>query len=181
MPHRIVITGAPASGKTIFFERIKNDRSFGDFVFFDELARQLLIEDSSYRTNWDKFHIDIYNRQIEREEKNSSSSFITDRGTVDTFAFHPQTAQHVSSTIENEYGRYTAVLLLESSANLGEKYYKTDKIRQESLEEAIQIENNLQQAWSKHPNYYCIKAYDSIEKKFSEFKDILTSITDKKL
>lgn len=179
MRERIVITGAPASGKTLFFERIKNDPCFADFIFFDELARQLLIENQGYRTNWDRFHIDIYNRQIKREDEHKSKSFITDRGTVDTFAFHPKTAKDVNSTIEKEYNRYTAVLLLKSSANLGEKYYKTDQIRNESLEEALKIENRLQQAWSSHPAYYSIKADNSIEKKFVEFNKVLKDIIEK--
>ncbi|HDL02042.1 MAG TPA: hypothetical protein ENH23_07400 [candidate division Zixibacteria bacterium] len=169
MIHRIVITGAPASGKTLFFERAKNELFLSDFIFFDELARQLLIENQNYRTNWDKFHIDIYNRQIEREKQNKSKSFITDRGTVDTFAFHPQTAKQVNSTIEREYNRYTTVILLESSANLGDKFYKTDLIRNETAAEALKIEKKLQLSWSSHPKYYCIKADSSIEKKYSEF------------
>lgn len=180
MLHKIVITGAPASGKTLFFERVKTDLFLSDFIFFDELARQLLEENQSYRSNWNQFHLDIYNRQLEREKENSHKSFITDRGTVDTFAFHPDTASQVKSTIKKEYNRYTAVILLESSANLGEKFYKTDKIRNESLSEAQEIENKLKLAWSSHPHFYFIEADHSIEKKFSEFNQRLMSIISEK-
>ena len=69
MSHRIVITGAPASGKTLFFDRLKNDRSFSGFIFFDELARQLLEENPDYRNNWPLLHKIIYTQQVERENK----------------------------------------------------------------------------------------------------------------
>ncbi len=176
MLHQIVITGAPASGKTLFFERVKTNLFFSDFIFFDELARQLLEETPSYRSNWNQFHIDIYNQQVTRENNIVAKSFITDRGTVDTFAFHPDTAVQVNSSIENEYKRYSAVILLESSANLGDKFYKTDKIRNESIAEAKEIEHKLKTAWSSHPHFYFIKAHHSIEKKFIEFKESLMSI-----
>ncbi len=176
MLNRIVITGAPASGKTLFFERLKNSRLCDGFIFFDELARKLLLENQDYRNNWDKFHIDIYNRQVERENRHSTNSFITDRGTVDTFAFHPQTAQNVDSTIDKEYARYTAVILLESSANLGDRYYKTDKIRNESIKEALEIENNLHKAWSSHPNFHRLTAENSIENKFASFYQLFEGI-----
>ncbi len=179
MLHRIVITGAPASGKTLFFERVKTELFLSEFIFFDELARQLLEETPSYRSNWNQFHLDIYNRQVERED-NNSKSFITDRGTVDTFAFHPDTAAQVNSSIEKEYKRYTAVILLESSANLGDKFYKTDKIRNESIAEAKEIEYNLKTAWSSHHHFYFIKARNSIEEKFIEFKESLMSIISEK-
>ena len=74
MPHRIVITGAPASGKTLFFERLKNNLMFSEFVFFEELARQLLLENNDYRNNWDLFHIEIYKRQVAREKMHAHSS-----------------------------------------------------------------------------------------------------------
>ena len=179
MQHKIVITGAPASGKTLFFERLKNETLFSDFIFFDELARQLLIENDDYRNNWDIFHIEIYNRQIAREKQAKDSSFITDRGTVDTFAFHPFTAKNVNSTIEDEYKRYTSVILLESSANLGDSYYKTDTVRFETIEETLEIEQKIVTSWSAHPDFQLIKATESIEDKFSEFKRIILGIITK--
>ncbi|UCD65244.1 MAG: AAA family ATPase, partial [Candidatus Zixiibacteriota bacterium] len=49
MSPRIVITGAPASGKSELIERLKEEPSLGEFVFLEEIARQLLKEDPSYR------------------------------------------------------------------------------------------------------------------------------------
>ena len=55
MVEKIVITGAPASGKTDFLNRLKNDRNFTKFTFFDELARKLLDENQlpgEYTEKW---------------------------------------------------------------------------------------------------------------------------------
>ena len=178
MLHRIVITGAPASGKTLFFDRLKKEREFSQFVFFDELARQLLEQNPDYRNNWKQFHFDIYSNQVERENKCSNRSFITDRGTIDAFAFHPETVKDVNTTLTNEYERYTAVILLESSAHLGLKYYKKDKIRQESIKEALSIEQKLLNVWSKHENFKRIGANNSIEDKYLEFYNLIKSIKE---
>jgi len=179
MIYKIVITGAPASGKTIFIERLKKDIRFSDFIFFNELARKLLIEDPSYRSDWDRFHRDIYNKQIERENKHINRSFISDRGTVDAFAFHPETMFGVGTDFETEYNRYTAVMHLESSAILGLEYYETDEIRNETIEDALEIESMIRKVWSNHPNYIFISAHQSIEYKYDNFLYRLLEIIKK--
>jgi predicted ATPase len=179
MIHKIVITGAPASGKTIFIERLKDDIRFSDFIFISELARKLLAEYPSYRSNWSQFHHDIYKQQIEGEKKYQDTSFISDRGTVDTFAFHPETMSDAGTDFEKEYKRYNAVLHLGSSAILGEEYYEIDEIRNETIEEALKIENMLKKVWSKHPGYTFIKAQTSSEKKYDNFLNYLLSIINK--
>ena len=175
MIHKIVITGAPASGKTIFIERLYSDVRFADFIFFIELARKLIAENPSYRSDWSKFHRDIYKQQIEREEKYNNRSFISDRGTVDAFAFHPETMSDVGTDFEKEYSRYINIIHLESSAILGDEYYKTDEIRNETIKDVIHIENKLKYVWSNHPGYIFINAQPSIEKKYENF---LTHILD---
>ncbi|KAA3632139.1 MAG: hypothetical protein DWP97_11600 [Calditrichaeota bacterium] len=179
MLHRIVITGAPASGKTLFFERLKNDRDFSGFIFFEELARQLLEENPDYRNNWPLLHRVIYKKQVEREDKSAGQSFVSDRGTIDAFAFHPETVTDVNTTIDKEYSRYTDIILLESSARLGGAFYKKDKIRLESISDTIFIEEKLLSVWSDHPNFHIIKAQSSIEQKYSEFYQYIKSIISK--
>ena len=49
-------------------------------------------------------------------------------------------------------------------------------MRFESIEEALNIEHQLKQAWSGHPHFHLIKAYDSIEHKFTEFNKIVLGI-----
>lgn len=167
MTTQIVLTGAPGSGKTALIERLRSDTAFGNFLFFDELARELLKQNPDYRTRWAEFHREIYRRQIDRENEAAGRSFITDRGTVDAFAFHPETLKEVGTTLAQEYTRYTAVIQLGTTARLGEKLYQTDDVRQESLYDALVIERALMGAWGNHPNYRFIEACEQWDDKFN--------------
>ena len=173
MPHRIVITGAPASGKSEFIERLKTEPQFKDFVFLDEIARQLLEQDPTYRERWAEFHHEVYRKQIEQEKALEGRSFITDRGTADAFAFHPETAAHWGTTIENEYRRYDEVILLESTARLGEPYYIQDDIRTESAEEVLALERATINVWKDHPNFHIVRAEVDAEAKYEKFLQTL--------
>ncbi|MBU8934133.1 MAG: ATP-binding protein [candidate division Zixibacteria bacterium] len=165
----LVITGAPASGKSICLERLKSHTAFAGFIFFDELARRLLEENPDFRHHWHQFHREIYRRQIQREDSVAGSPFVTDRGTADAFAFHPETAEAVGTTIEVEYRRYSAVIQLGSSASLGEKYYAQDDIRNESLADTLAIEAAISKVWRGHPGYHFLPAKKNLETKIRKF------------
>ncbi len=173
MPHKIVITGAPASGKSKFIQRLKTNSYFADFVFFDELARRLLEEDPTYRDRSHQWHQDIYHRQVTREDAVAGKPFMTDRGTADAFAFHPETAAACGTTIENEYKRYSAVILLKSSAALGEEYYHQDEIRTESATEVLAIEKATIEVWKGHEHFHLIEAEIDPELKYSRLVETL--------
>ncbi len=170
---RIVITGAPASAKTEFIERLRDLPEFSDFVFLEELARKLLSEKSDYRHDPVEFHCHIYYFQVEREEQLHGRPFITDRGTVDGFAFHPGSLKTLGTTLEKEYQRYTAVIQLGSAAKLGRKFYQRDEIRKESLDEALQIEKAITKVWQGHKTYKYIEPSPNIERKFDKFVQLL--------
>lgn len=176
MVPRIVITGAPASGKTKVFNRLKKDPAFSGFVFFDELARQLLSENPEYRKNRSEFHIEIYRRQVAREKQLGGGPFITDRGTVDAFAFHPQTMQRVGTTLKEEYQRYSAVVQLGSSAILGDEFYQRDDIRNEPASAALAIEQAMAELWRRHPSYHFVPADTDFEKKYDACLRVLMSL-----
>jgi len=178
-PVRIVITGGPGSGKTEFFERLKTEKELDGFLFFEELARRILSENPAIRHHTAALHREIYQQQVSREEAAGSRSFITDRGTVDAFAFHPETMRDVGThpetmrdvgtTLEREYSRYTAVIQLGSAAALGEQYYQRDKVRRESVVEAMEIENAVRNVWSRHPGYAFLPAHEDFEEKYNQF------------
>lgn len=176
---RIVITGAPASGKTELIEKLRKHPSFADFVFFDELARRLLEENPSYRGNWPKFHLEIYRRQVAREDAVSGRPFVTDRGTVDAFAFHPETVDQVGTTLEREYQRYDVVIQLGSTASLGHAYYTRDNIRLESIPQALSIEGRITEAWGKHPGFHYVKAEYDFEQKYKSVLEITAGLAER--
>jgi predicted ATPase len=172
---RIVITGAPASAKTEFIERLKSLPEYAHFVFLEELARKLLNEKSDFRKDPVEFHCHIYDFQVEREDQLSGSPFITDRGTVDGFAFHPDSLKTIGTTLEKEYRRYTAVIQLGSAARLGSKYYRRDEVRCETLEEALEIEQAITRVWKGHGGYKYLEPHTDIEKKYSKFVKLLNT------
>jgi len=98
---------------------------------------------------------------------------MTDRGTADAFAFHPETMSLVNTTIEEEYRRYNSVVQLGSAAALGEKYYTGDKIRLEPIQEALAIEEAIKNVWQNHPDYHFIHADRDFEVKFGKLTEVL--------
>jgi len=163
---RIVITGAPASGKTDVLARLKAIPELAGVIFFDELARRLLEENPDFRDNWGAFHREIYRRQVEREKNTGDQPFITDRGTVDAFAFHPETMQDYHTTLEREYARYSAVIQLGSAAGLGAAFYVRDEIRTESIADVLEIEKRTTAVWSGHPAYTFIATEADFDNKY---------------
>jgi predicted ATPase len=170
---RIVITGAPASAKTEFIERLKSNHEFAHFEFLEELARKLLNQNAGYRRDPIEFHCHIYDFQVEREEELQGRPFITDRGTVDGFAFHPGSLKTIGTSLDREYQRYTGVIQLGSAAKLGRQYYKRDEIRSESLDEALKIEKAISKVWQGHKGYKYIEPCANIERKFDKFVQLV--------
>ena len=164
---RIVITGAPGSGKTEFIERLKKEEELTEFVFFEELARAILSASPQFRHDWPGLHREIYRRQIEREDAIAGKPFVTDRGTVDAFAFHPETMAEVGTTLEREYQRYSLVVQLGSAAALGEPYYCKDQIRLETPAKALEIERAIRVVWGHHPDFSFIPAREKLEEKYN--------------
>ena len=133
------------------------------------MARSLLEENPGFRKDWNDFHRQILKRQKAREDSLDGGSFISDRGTVDAFAFHPEMLTELKTSLEDEYSRYTAVVHLESADNLGEEHYLTDQVRNESLDEALAIEAAIRKVWRPHPGYQFITAVPDFEKKYKLF------------
>ncbi len=176
---RIVLTGAPSSGKTEFFQRLKEEPEFSRFAFLEETARSLLEEDPGWRDRWHEFHLEIYGRQLLREQALSGCSFVTDRGSVDAFAFHPETMAKIGTTLEKEYTRYDWIIHLGSAAALGEDLYVQDEIRNEPLQAALDIEKKIAAVWSDHPGYRQVPAEPQIDTKYRRFLTLVTELAQK--
>lgn len=172
-PARLVITGGPGSGKTDFFERLRTEPDFSGFVMFEDLARTMLDQYPQHRQNRLAFHRELYRRLVGREQAVGATSYVADRGTVDAFAYHPESAADVGTTIEAEYKRYTGVVQLGSAAALGEQYYGLDAVRIESVPEALVIEENIRRVWKDHPGYVFVEAMVDMERKYQAFLETM--------
>lgn len=149
------------------------------FAFIDESARALLSEQPDFRNRWEEFHLAVYARQLSQEKSLGEQSFVSDRGTVDAFAFHPATMQLVHTCLEAEYRRYDAVIQLGTTAHLGDTFYRGDNIRTELPEEAIAIEESLQRVWQGHSHYRFIPAAESFQLKYDRLIDIIEGMVRK--
>jgi len=162
--------------------RLRSEPAMVNFIFLDELARKILSEKLQIRNDKSAFHNIIYQQQTAREVALGDQSFITDRGTADIFAFHPEAVSEIGTSIQREFERYTAVVQLGSSASLGPNHYIGDDIRQETIEETLQIERALKSVWSAHPAYHFIAASSDLDKKYAELRHLifmLAGITDR--
>jgi hypothetical protein len=79
----------------------------------------------------------------------------------------------VGTTLEREYGRYTAVVQLGSAAALGEQYYRQDRIRRETTAEALEIEEAIREVWGRHPNYIFVPAVEDMEEKYDRLRRLI--------
>jgi predicted ATPase len=179
MTTRIVITGAPGSGKSVCLEHLRQTPGLAGFVFFEELARKLLAENPGFRNDRTAFHREIYRQQTAREAAVEGKSFITDRGTVDAFAFHPETLADAGSTLEREYARYSAVIHLGSSARLGVPFYQVDEIRNESIADALIIETAIGNAWRGHRGYTFVDAREDFTQKVRECERLVLGLASR--
>src|SRR3954462_2810334 len=125
---KVVITGAPGSGKTVITARLAADHP-DRFALVPEAATQVY---TLLNTRWDQLDLagrhdaqrQMYRLQLEQEaraEKNHSEKILLlDRGTIDGPAYWPEGPEHfwrdVGSTHERKLARYDAVILLETCA-----------------------------------------------------------------
>ena len=58
---------------------------------------------------------------------------------------------------------------LGTAATLGEAYYVTDEIRNESIEEALAIDRAIRRVWENHPGYQLLPAQRDYELKYIGF------------
>ena len=74
----------------------------------------------------------------------------------------------MNTTAEEEFKRYDAVIFFESAA-VGKKSVIEDgnPYRNESVEEAAEIDFKLKELWSKHPNFHHIPNNQSFLKKIT--------------
>ena len=165
-PYRLVLTGGPGGGKTTAADLFR--REIGERVVVVPEAATLLfsggfprLEDPGARRAAQRT---IYELQRNLEDVQSAHyperMLLCDRGTVDGAAYWPGEPQgyfeEVGTTLEDELGRYDAVLFFESAAVGGIRIEGGNLVRTEDVAEAAALDGKLRALWRRHPRFSLI-------------------------
>lgn len=187
---RIVITGAPGSGKTVITRAILASHP-GQFALVPEAATQVYTQ---LGTRWDKLDLEgrrdaqrqMYRLQTSQEvriaSENPGKHLLLDRSTIDGAAYWPDGPekfwQDVGTTHAAELSRYDAIILLDTAATLG--LYDGDEsnfCRFEDAEAAIAAGNLLRQLYSGHPRLTEVPATVNLADKIAAVEALVTQFT----
>jgi len=172
---RIVITGGPGGGKTTALDLIRREFS-GKIASVPESATMIFSggiersDDSNVLKAQQSaiFYLQKHLEDIQRA-MHPQCIILCDRGSLDGLAYWPDTEENflkkMNTTIETELARYDAVIFFETAAKSGESIRSNNPIRNESEKKAIEIDEKLQQIWSKHPNFNLVASAESFIQK----------------
>ena len=183
---RIVLTGGPGGGKTTAADLFR--REIGERVVVVPESATLLFSGGFPRSS--EIHARrsaqaaIYHVQRNLEDVQSAlypdRILLCDRGTIDGAAYWPNQGQTffdaVGSTEQAELERYDAVIFFESAAVGGISIEGGNPTRVESNEEAVGLNRQLRDIWSKHPRFVVVPHDPSFLKKIMSGLSALESI-----
>ncbi len=184
---KIVLTGGPCAGKTTTNERVEEFfTKLGYAVFTLPEAPTLFINAGADFLTQDKhLYFEIHKSMMRfllqmedsfyeiAEATGKPALIVNDRGAMDISAYMDpadwqQLLQETGHTGEELMGRYKAVFHLCTSAKGAPNSYtlsNNSARMEETLEEAIQVDNNLIRVWEKHPNLHLIQSEEFVKDK----------------
>jgi predicted ATPase len=190
---KIVLTGAPCSGKTTLLNALK--QHYQDKVaVMPEMATLLLGQIfpplPQKKDEW-VYHFQhnvlnaqiLFEQSVEEWASIAGASFILcDRGTLDGACYLDGgidafcEAYHVN--LSNHYGRYDLVLQLEGLANANPDQYmqelRSNPHRLESgVEESQKLHKAIQDIWSPHSQYHYIPYCLSVEERKNQMIQLM--------
>lgn len=165
-PKLVVLTGGPGGGKTAVLEMAR--RYFCQHVAFIPEAASIVFGGGFPRLD-SKAACYAAQRAIFRVQEQMELVALTDRGkavilcdrgTLDGMAYWPGShrgfLEEFKLDFERELARYSAVVHVEVPA-LGRGYEK-NRIRNESVSEARDIDRRISRIWRHHPRYMTVSA-----------------------
>ncbi|MGF1759589.1 ATP-binding protein [Photobacterium sagamiensis] len=174
-PLKVVVTGGPGGGKTTaldLFRRELCDKlatvpEAATVLFSGGITRS---SDTQVLKNIQKTIFSLQqNLEDIQQKKYPDRLLVCDRGTLDGLAYWPGTEddffQEVNSNFENEIIRYDAVIFFESAAASGHDISSNNPVRNETSQQAAELDKKLQNIWSRHPNYYFVGSSASFVRK----------------
>ena len=67
--------------------------------------------------------------------------------------------------MQTELAQYDAVIFFETAAKSGQSIHSNNPVRNESDQQAILLDDKLQEIWSQHPNFNLVKSSESFIQK----------------
>jgi predicted ATPase len=165
----IALTGGPGGGKTTLINELSHDPAWATRLASLPEAISLTsgMGFSAHERLFQRLMVDLQmaledglEHALEGEERRL---ILCHRGSLDPLAYWldrgwPETEffTFTGTTREQHYQRYAAVIHLVTSADGAEQSYRRwpEAHRPETAENAIRIDQLLEQVWSGHPHYY---------------------------
>ena len=187
-PPKIVLTGAPGSGKSTIAQALDR-RHPGKFVIVPEAATQYY---NALGRKWNQLDLEaqreaqrgIYRLQMEQETRLAARHpdrvMLLDRGSIDGSAYWPDGPAaywtDLQTTEAIEFARYDRVIILETAAVIG--IYDGDTsnaIRFEGAAEAIENSRKLAALWAGHGNLSLVRAEHDLETKIAAVERLIAA------
>jgi predicted ATPase len=174
---RIVLTGGPGGGKTTAGDLFR--REIGERVVLVPEAATLLFSGGFPRVHEAPAvraaQMAIFHLQRGLEDVQSarfpSRILLCDRGTPDGAAYWPGLPHEyfdaVGTTLDAELKRYDAVIFFESAAVGGASIEGGNPIRNETMQQAMELDRKLRALWSRHPRFVFVPHNRSFFQKIS--------------
>ena len=192
---RVALTGGPCGGKTTC--QGKAEKEFGSQILSaPEVASVLLTnlfpspgKDPAAQERWaHSFQESVLPTQlamedqfIEMAQRSASRLLLTDRGALDGAAYLGKGLDYFLNRfgldLTTVHDRYDMVVHFETVAKSNPELYMklkaTNLARYENAEEAVQIDQALQEVWESHPNWVLIPSKLSVEEKTHKLLSLL--------
>ena len=181
---RVAVTGGPGGGKTTAVDFFR--REIGEQVVVVPEAATMLFSGGFPRNPEDHARMAaqhaIYHVQRNVEDVQAAlypeRVLLCDRGTVDGAVYWPGEPegffQSLGTTLEAELKRYDAVIFFESAAVGGMEIEGGNPIRNESMAEAVDLNNRLLAIWSQHPRFTVVNHDPSFFRKIGRGLEALS-------